>query len=750
MSFSLVGFLYIIITGALCYILPIPEIVKGFLALPGFIIIPYLTGNIFITSNFLNEKSWESKVTNLFFLWMLGLILLIVVATVLGSFSFFNFFYYAIGILIIIGIKFLLDKMYGKKHSFLFNLTCVFDIIKRNYKEVIVVTLITSLPLILLMGLSPFPANLEGDTLRFCLESQQILHYSLIPKEAGYFPFLPIIVAYISILFNIHPYTLFWTGTFISYFVYAFGIYLLGYQISKNKQFSLIMVLFAVFPFYTKTMSLYRFIPQTWIYFIFPWVLLIINKILSDFIKTQEVIKQKQFFMKISIIYLVVLIVSYFLVIKIVPIDGLDSVAKTTHFIFVLLLFIISFSLVFNKANSFMISIVLLGAIFLHHSMGLLVVVLLMTYLCLGYLLNFVNKKNMKYYRMIIFSIVFLLIITICLQVPTLLPLSTPYDMPYYTFGDFSVKADLLTYAFPYLLFSLFVIGIIYISLARHDQFIDMLFLILSLVSLFIYFLPIDVLLRILPMFAVFFIYVSTKGFFWIKCQLSFHKKGIFSFLLIMAIMLPMLFSPILNFINDVRIEGSDNNQLSIFTQEEYDASLWIEKNVPNALIISDPWTQLVIGGLSGSQYFESDVKINKVIKKIIMSSSSEDTYNQTMLILSQKVTFNYSEIKNDDLFTMFIMTSFKGQRFEKNLDLTKKDALLIITPRTIEYGKSPYFWYPSKTKSFLTKDQFPVTNTFLEESNPLISKFYNDNRFELIYHKNGKLYVFKVKHLNK
>ena len=44
-----IGLMYILVVGGLCHILLVPEIIKGFLALPGFLIIPYLVGNIFMS-----------------------------------------------------------------------------------------------------------------------------------------------------------------------------------------------------------------------------------------------------------------------------------------------------------------------------------------------------------------------------------------------------------------------------------------------------------------------------------------------------------------------------------------------------------------------------------------------------------------------------------------------------------------------------------------------------------------------------
>jgi hypothetical protein len=45
-------FFYIIIGALFCHLLPLPQMVKGVLAMPSILLIPYLTGNIFLRRNF--------------------------------------------------------------------------------------------------------------------------------------------------------------------------------------------------------------------------------------------------------------------------------------------------------------------------------------------------------------------------------------------------------------------------------------------------------------------------------------------------------------------------------------------------------------------------------------------------------------------------------------------------------------------------------------------------------------------------
>ncbi|CEG13808.1 membrane hypothetical protein [groundwater metagenome] len=245
MSFSLMGFLYIIIAGALCYILPIPEIVKGFLALPGFLIIPYLIGNIFTPLNLFEDNVWQSKISRGIISWMLGLILLVVSAIIFVKI--FPIIYYMLFILVIIAVKIL-----TRRNHPIGNQAKILKLIKTNYTEIIILVLIISFPLILIKGISTFPLNYMVDPFHFSISAHQVMNHSLITQGFGYFPFIEIIVGIMSIIYNINPFTLFWTGAFFSYSALPVGTYLLVYQLSKNKKFSLIASLLAIFPAYYK------------------------------------------------------------------------------------------------------------------------------------------------------------------------------------------------------------------------------------------------------------------------------------------------------------------------------------------------------------------------------------------------------------------------------------------------------------------------------------------------------------------
>ncbi len=77
-----IGLLYILVVGSLCYILPIPEMVKAFLALPGLLIMPYLLGKTtsILIEKFLRIDLGLDTVSSFIMYWCIGTILMVIIA----------------------------------------------------------------------------------------------------------------------------------------------------------------------------------------------------------------------------------------------------------------------------------------------------------------------------------------------------------------------------------------------------------------------------------------------------------------------------------------------------------------------------------------------------------------------------------------------------------------------------------------------------------------------------------------------
>ncbi len=76
------GLLYILVVGSLCYILPIPEMVKAFLALSGLLIMPYLLGKTtsILIEKFLRIDLGLDKVSSFIMYWCIGTISMVIIA----------------------------------------------------------------------------------------------------------------------------------------------------------------------------------------------------------------------------------------------------------------------------------------------------------------------------------------------------------------------------------------------------------------------------------------------------------------------------------------------------------------------------------------------------------------------------------------------------------------------------------------------------------------------------------------------
>jgi len=728
-----IALLYILIVGGLCHILPIPEMIKGFLALPGFLIIPYLVGNLFAPLNFFENNAWQSKVSRGIISWMLGLILLVIGAIMFVKI--FDIIYYMLLIFVVIAVKILTIR-----HHPINDQVKILGYLKRNYMEIIILVLIISFPLILIKSVSPFPLDYTIDPFHFSIGAHQVMDHSSITQGGGYFPFLEIIVGILSIIYNINPFTLFWTGAFFSYSALPIGIYLLMYQVSKNKKFSLIAALFAIFPAcYNATwaMVLNYFIPQIWIYFTFPFALFIIYKILSQ---SPNQLSTKSF-IKLGFVLFLIFFLTYEFSMSFLP-SADDPFIKSLYLMVFCFISTMVLRLFFNTKNSITIIIVFGFLIMLHFPMSAVAILLLITYI----FLHFLSKYSITYYNFVTYILIFCLTIAIFLHIPGYIQPSGKYFIENIFTYDFSQKMNLIEYSFSYIMIVFFIIGATYTALTRSR--IPLSFLVASLIALFIYFVDVPELIRVAGFFAVFGIYIVVLGVLFVSKQLNIlifnNKKMSFALALLLISAISLISEPMLSFVNYRVSASAEETGVSTFTYADYNVSLWIKNNVPNALIISDPWTQFVLGGISGADiiYTRSGnvhSNLTQNIKKIIVTPRSDEAYDIITHILAQNISPDLSKIKKDDLFQKEDIAPMRTYHFEMNL--SKKEPIVVISPLTIECEKG----------NIRCKWQYVryVVDKQLNQSDSSIKKFFDPKFFELIYKDDNKIYVFRIKHLN-
>jgi len=137
--------LYVLIGTIVCNILPIPELAKGAIATPSFLIIPYLFGHIILTTLKKSIDISLSKLSYIFISFAVGFIFIPIVAFLLHTFQLFNGTTYSFLILLILLIYFVKSKKYDEvaeikdikinTNSIMFLLTFLFAIMFILYYE---------------------------------------------------------------------------------------------------------------------------------------------------------------------------------------------------------------------------------------------------------------------------------------------------------------------------------------------------------------------------------------------------------------------------------------------------------------------------------------------------------------------------------------------------------------------------------------------------------------------------------------
>jgi len=415
-TFEFISLAYILIAGALCWLLPIPEMVKAFLALPAFIIIPYLVGRstLIPLSKFLNIK------IEMFILrWCFGILSIAILAYFLNFFFIFNLKTYSIILLVLMGLCNFIKKepsVKDKLRLFIGSYGGSFPIL--------VSLILGVLGFIIIIKFAPYP-NIGGcDT---------VMHYSIIVEivQKGSLHFLGyylsthhLVIAMAIQFFNLAttPFLLVWLIQLVFFTLYSLGIYCLSYALSKKTHLALFSSLIGIFIFnrFFAPIFLFDVAPKTIILVLFPYLLLFINKELSQKSppkKFKEVMNVLIIVLGFNVILLLTLYRTY-------NSQYSFSIVDLIGIILPLYLFIIFFvtNRLFNleskKIASYFI-ILSLSLLIIHTLMGFLTLIFLLSY----YLYFFLNSEYPSLIKPLLFSFSLILIFIFFLQFFNILPI---------------------------------------------------------------------------------------------------------------------------------------------------------------------------------------------------------------------------------------------------------------------------------------------------------------------------------------
>ena len=746
------------------FISPFPDLIKSFLALPSILFFPLNLGYLFI---FIRNRLYNKKILGLTSLlsfliicWSLGSLMILILLNILLSLG----LYRLTAIIIIILSLFSvfdkgLDQLLVKKLTF------------KNIMFPALAGIMGILPFIYIRSFSKFPYMIGIDAFYYSQIILDIINRRTLPN---FFLMFDVIMLLPTLIFNVKPLYIFWSSPLLCYIIFSISIYFFSYSLFNNVWLSLLSSSIAVwFQGSAMVNDIYINTPRILIYILFPFSLYVINHM-----KKQFYIKKESYLFLISFVMLLFFYISssppfYSSVIVYWPsvIKNLITpfYAFTEPLVFVavssviflqqLYALIITISIIFlfylryNFSNEksekmyiyfFIISLI---AIMIHSIMGIVLTILLFLYFILHLLAE--RQRRSIILIALLFTLLFLLYVlskndrvsTINYYIDLIANRITIFGKRKYVF-DFNWKINFLKgcYMSPVLLLSF--IGLIISGkefLNKTEKGVPP--FLMFIVILFIYFLPLPFIYRILTFFTPFIAYYFSYFFLFIynftkhiipsiriiimnKEKIIVKSKyisALFTIIILLFLYSPFLISLYQNKILYWSKLYNCNGNITIYTALDIKAAEYLKENLPyETIIISDPTTIKVLGGLIGYTYtFNGRMLISSKVSVPII----EGAYN---LFKDTIKSYSYQKVlKIKRLYTESDILKGEGN--------FSKEVVIIVNWRTSH-------WIINNEDSYLNPfKRFEGFETLL-----------TSETLKLIYNISGQYYIFKVKELNR
>ncbi len=740
---EILSLLYILTLSIILHIFIISDLIKTFLALPAFLIIPYQFGRSIIYTLNLNKNINSFDVVSRFIiLWIFG-VYTILILTQMIWFLIRSAMFICIAILVAIAtpniVKFTLFKNIKKSfnHRYL-KISDHSDSILITF--IIIVFSIT--PLLIYKSIQPYPLHGSHSYFNFNKETLEFINgesFNIALRQA-YFPIQQLLVGLLSVVYNFDPFSIYYSLPFLFYITYAFGLYAFSYQVLRNKYVSLLSAFVGLWLMHSIFYKyIYMTVPRSWLHAMSPWLIYLVQKNIL-----RENTKDKFSFGYTILSILAVAIVTFFIRVSINPFR------IYLHILFFSFMFILFIYLLKKNKKIFLTILITIFIILLHTYEGCLLLIMIIAYITFFYIYRvlFISNKIKNISKILIVTIVFIFISS---QSLGLLTFNDNFVISKYLFGEkwtgsqadvnFNMKYERMVEANTYLMFIFFflsiLLGLIKIEIVPIS--------LANLVGMFIYFLPEGFTQRasyLLPFFPI----VLSYGIFYIINILKINKnnKILSSIILfvILIIFLPSIFTP---FYNEIKYYYSRNTYKSVFEKYEYDTAVWIKNNLPkDTLVLSDPFTTQIIVGVSDrysyiahrwkfeKEYYIEDLERIRSLKyKFFLSNNSTESFIFAHN-LRNLLSVNYS-IKT--LYYLHNNTEYiigPVNKISPNATI-----IVVISPRTSKWlEQRGYFGYFDKISP-------------RESVNLSLFKSILDNKyFELIKIVDNKVYIFRVKEI--
>ncbi len=644
-----IGLLYILVVGGLCHILPIPEIVKGFLALPGLLIMPYLVGkttSIFIEKFLRIDLSFDA-ISNFIVCWCIGIITMIIIVYFLNYLWLFEAQSYVILILFLM----IPSIFYMKKQEHLKRVIKTYG----GHTAIFFSLVLGIVGFFFITYFSPYPYQSGCDYQTHSYYSTLIIEKNFIYMPSTYLISFHILVSNNVQIFNIsdEPLIFWWAMQFIFYLVYAFGLYLFSYQISKNKILSLISIIIGVFTFHHFYGPIYLFepAPKAIILILFPYLLFVVHNLI-----TQKKISNEFEIKKLIKHILFITVVSTFLFLilnwffrwsfrsNFIYLGQSDNIGIILLIFIILLLLILKYGFknMVDRKFLFLLLSLMFVSLFFHTSMGFFMCLFIILYVL--YLILIEKYPSvMKYLGYFLVLFVFLYFV---LQEKGILEFQSPITLygsivnP--TLLGFQNMKNFLGTLYSPTVIGLFILGCIYSIFYNKKQHFSLLFLVL-IIFIFI-FSPIDMIFRLMvflhPIMAYFVAYgLITTGqiLFTNRTHSIYNKHSIITSFMVVVLLL----SVVENSMNEIyQVLSIKGGELSCLHSSLYDVANTLKHNTPyNTLILyySTNLDYLQICGLANRPHvsYMADNLSHECVKNIFTAQNSLESYKKIYYLLT-------------------------------------------------------------------------------------------------------------------
>jgi hypothetical protein len=645
-------FLYIVIGFAASYLLPISEIAKSVLSLPSWLLIPYFFGSFLkIVLQRLRLDYFGGRIEVGVFSLMFGIYSLIIFTFLLDllglPFMLVNLYI----ITLIIALVYLLYKTFRKVgDGFLVNASVL-----KTYSPIFAFCILVSIiPAMMKASVPGFPyGTIETISIPF-EQSQPALRF----MEYGYLQH-PRIYDYVSLgissrLFNIDPVSFIWSSPFLMMAIFSFGLFLFAYGISKNKSFSLMVVLIGSF----LNMNVFRDAPllfkaNVFFYIFLPFMLYLSYKSIS-----KKDYKAKNVVVALFLISLITVIFVYLIESNIwsvfvpknlsYPLEWRSHVWIPTIVVATAptLLVIGLFSKFFIKKNSFLIdNALLLGFIPFFFFAFQNIEAVAFVFFIFAFILLYFLAKNKKTRALLYLFAAFVLGFVLYQHYVDEIGISNPISSIF--LPSYSNSTEIISFSSRFswifninLTLTLVVLLIFGITMSifsrkKGDIFIISVF---SL-ALFLYLFPETFAYRFYREVTVIMAFMIGLGLWRIFTAISGENKKFSNIIfasIIVVLILPSLITPVYT-----RYHETTMGQ-SLLSNSEYSTAQWLKQNTPeNTIIVSDFETMELVATLSN--------RMLPIDRNYIVEGLNQNSI-QTLWLIKNMFTVNYLNysIEND------------------------------------------------------------------------------------------------------